>query len=70
MIERDIESPDTDYVSVSRNYIATNPPTSPSDIKNLLVDYYKENKNDIESLKKYKTNKKYALFEIVFYKET
>lgn len=64
------ENTDLNYVFVARYYIIVNPPTDPSSLKNLMIDYYKEHKKEIESLEGLNTNLKNAKYKVAFYKES
>ena len=61
--------PDTNLAYIDRNYIVVNAPSKPKDVKNLLINYYKKHKKEIESLKEVDTNSKIASYTISFYKE-
>lgn len=61
--------PDTNLAYITRTYIVVNAPSKPKDIKNLMVNYYKKHKEEIESLNELDTNLKVASYTIYFYKE-
>lgn len=63
---------DTEFNSlfITKYYVVTNAPDNPSDIKNLIVEYYKKNKKKIEALEGVETEIKNINYEVVFYKES
>ena len=61
--------PDTNLAYITRYYIVVNAPSKPKDVKNLLVNYYKKHKKEIENLKELDTNLKAGSYTISFYKE-
>lgn len=56
-------------VYLSKYHIVANPPASPSEIRDLMINYYKEHKVEIESLKGFKTKLEDTSYSLFFYKE-